>query len=97
MVRHYELIIFYCLGGTAQGAIKRFGVSRSVAYSWYHRYKEGLDSLGLKTNKEGRKKITQKMFRLLEKTAPEVIYVPFYVPPPTKEKPIPPDDLSDER
>jgi len=96
MVRHYELIIYYCLGGTAVGATERFGVSRSVAYSWFNRYKRGLHSLGYSTRKQKRKEISQKIFTLLEKKVPEVIFVPFFVPPATKEKPNSLDDLKHE-
>jgi len=94
-VRHYELIIFYCLGGRPTEAIKRFGVSRTVAYSWFHRYKRGLRSLGYSSDKQSKERLARKLFEVLEKKVPEVIFVPFFVPPGTKEKPIPLDELSD--
>ena len=82
---HYELILFYALGFKPTDAIKRFNVSRSSAYRMYHHYREGLHRIGFSGTKRSQKAFAREFYRILEKKVPEVIFVPFSVPP-RKEK-----------
>ena len=73
---HYELIVFYCLGNKPRDAIRVLRVSRSSAYRMYRHYRRALKQLSL-----DQKTFSDKMYRLLDKKVPEVLYVPFVVSP----------------
>lgn len=95
MVRHYELIIYYCMGFKPRDAIDNLGVSKSSCYRAYANYRKGLLSLGFSKTQRASRTITKKMYRNLEKMLPETVFVPFLLPPTREKKVNSLDDLSD--